>query len=573
MGELLRRLKEAWDGTTHINRVVLIALVVAAAVIGGGTLFWASTPEYVTLVDNPSQSDLTGIVNFLKNNKTDYRVKSDGRSIEVPASQRSELQMSLAANGLMNSGSLGYGLLDKGGIAQSQAMEQQTIRRATEGEMENAIRSLTCISSANVKFAPGDTSPFITSQKPPTASVIVGVKAGSDLTKQNVKAIANLVARAYSGLETKNITVANGDGIQLWPTDSVDGAAGSDERRSQELATEKDIEQKIRTHVEPITGPNGLRVSVRASLDLDSISEKKREVTPGVAESKTSTTEKLVGPGAAAAANRTPGLAGNAAGGQGAQANQPLPDSVAGASGTYTGERSDTKLSTGFVETETHKAPGGIKTLQVAVVLDRSKVTPEQLTALRPQIETLAGYDATDPASRIKVTVDSIPFDSKVADETKKAAAEAQRSAEMTKYINYGVPVLIMLIMLIILARSLRTRPAPVPQTATLPGLRPTPQLAGAGAGGGTAALGGASDLGSQLDVRVTDGQDSGAIDGAATGETRVVAHNPGGSGVHEYEVIPESFDANLESIVHLSKQRPEIVASLIRNWLTDERK
>jgi flagellar biosynthesis/type III secretory pathway M-ring protein FliF/YscJ len=35
--------------------------------------------------------------------------------------------------------------------------------------------------------------------------------------------------------------------------------------------------------------------------------------------------------------------------------------------------------------------------------------------------------------------------------------------------------------------------------------------------------------------------------------------------------MIEEAFDANLESILHLSKSKPETVAALIKSWIAEE--
>src|SRR2546421_3905295 len=171
MPTTLTRLRQIWENTSKSNQALLVGLSLACLLVGVGFVYWAGTPDFQVLVSNATPNDSSAIINQLREKKVPYRV-TDVNTIEVPAAQRAELRMSLGAAGLLNSGSLGYSAMDKAPFGQTSAMEAQTIKRALEGEMENSIQSLQPVASANVKFAPGDDSPFIsTDRKEPSASI------------------------------------------------------------------------------------------------------------------------------------------------------------------------------------------------------------------------------------------------------------------------------------------------------------------------------------------------------------------------------------------------------------------
>src|SRR2546426_1030560 len=160
MPNTLARLREIWENTSRPNQVLLVSLVAGALIAGIAFVYWAGTPDYSVLVYNASSSDSSAILERLKTQKIPYKVQ-DG-TIEVPASMKDELRIQLAGAGLLNSGTLGYGLLDKAPFGQTQAMEQQNIKRALEGEMEASIQRLAQVASASVKYAAGDDSMFVT---------------------------------------------------------------------------------------------------------------------------------------------------------------------------------------------------------------------------------------------------------------------------------------------------------------------------------------------------------------------------------------------------------------------------
>lgn len=556
MRDALRRLREAWENTSQTNRILLAATVAAGLFVGTGTLYWASRPEYVALNPDAAPRDTQAILAYLDGHKVDYRVRADGATIEVPAVQRPKLLMALASEKLLNSGSLGYGLLDKVPFGQTQAMEQLTIKRAAEGELENAIGSLEQVSDARVTYAPGESSPFVTQTREPTASVVVHVKPGFELDKNNVRAIATLVGHAFTGLDPEKVTVVDGQMNQLWPRpDTVAGGLGAAERRAQEREYEEQVARRVQQQVRAVVGAGKFTATVSAVLNLDSQREERREVTAGAPRVKETVSEKYSGAGAAGIAAARP-----ANGGAGGPANPPAYAAVdpgAGeAGGTYAGEQSTTTMDNAVTETHIERAPGEVKALAVSLLLD-SSVPQETADAIRKDIETLVGAGQSAAAAGRRVSVQRVTLDQSAREAERKAASEAASAERIARWLNYGLPIAVVLIMLLILARSLRS-----PASRQLALARaPQGALAGAGAGGG------------QLDIRVGDAPLSarGATGGDGD-EGRVVGVTAAETD-HVFEVIPEAFDSNLESILHLSKSNPEIVASLVRGWLSEDKK
>lgn len=559
MQNSVSRLRELWEKTSRSNQVLLIALVVSVMIAGIGFAYWASTPDYVTLVSNTSQSDMAGIVQLMKEKKVLYRINPETNAIEVPASQRAELQMQLSKAGLLNSGSLGYGLLDKAPFGQTSAMEQETIRRAKEGNTAQSIQSLEQVASATVTFAAGDDSPFLDAEKRgPSASVLVHLKPGQQLDKGNIRAIVNLVARGYPGLKPQNISIVDGESNPLWDGSQQEAATvGAEERQTQERAYKDSVAREIQQMVKAAVGPNKSAVVVRAELNFDKQSETRHDVTPGAPTAVQTHEESLKGDGNVnGASTPPPGTAANANGPANVPTYQGRDAQVR--SGSYTNTESTKTMANGTAEVTTVKAPGEVKSLAVSVLLDKS-VSAETVTALTNSIQNYIGANPADAASKARVTVQTVTFDKTADEQEKKRTQDMVSSERMSKMISYGVPVALMLVMLFLLARSLKPRLTPA-QMALLSGNQP--QLAAAGMGG----------VGGQLDMMVGEGDPSGMrVGDALSGGSQVLALAPEEQ-VHTYEVIAEAFDSNLESILHLAKSKPETVAVLIKSWTTEEK-
>lgn len=567
MRDALVRLRELWENTSRTNQVLLIAFVASAIVVGIGFAYWAGTPEYVTLVSNPSANDSAGIINLLKEKKVVYRITESG-NIEVPAERRAELRMALASAGLLNSGSLGYALLDRQGIAVTSAIEQENIRRAIEGELQNSIQSLQPVASAHVQIARGDDDPFVPQDKAqPSASIVVHLKPGQDLSKDNVKAIVNLVASSYTNLSPSRITLVDGEGNLRWDGANESGSGfGTEERHELERAFKEGLARDIKAQLRPVVGQDKYSIIVRATLDLDKHTEQQHEVLPGAPRSRESKNESLSGVGTTGGARLPVGVAANAAGAPAASGpvNPPVYGSPGAevSGGNFKSEETSSTMENSTRDTSILKAPGEVKSLAVAVMVDKS-VPPETVAAIERNIQTIIGDDPGTLNDNRQVSVQTVAFDNKSQEAEQRAAERAAAAERMNRLLSYGVPLVLMLVMLIVLARSLR-QAMPRDQMALPVGAQVA--LATAGAHGS-----GARPSGSGLNIVVgEDGSEE--LADATTGpvEPKVIGLAPADR-VHTFEVITEQFDANLESILHLAKSKPETVALLLKSWIADE--
>jgi flagellar M-ring protein FliF len=553
MQDALGRIKQLWQDTSRPNQIMIGAAAVAALVVAIGFVYWASAPEYSTLVSNASPENANKIISQLKEKKVAYRA-SNG-SIEVPAAQKDELLMELAGTGALEPGSAGWGVLEKAPFGQTQAMEQETIRHAHEVMMEQTISKLAPVASATVHFTDGDKNElFDPSKKEGTANVTVRVKPGHELTKDNVRSVVALLQSGYANIPSSSIFVVDGEGNLRWNgAEQADGLSNSDERQIQEARKAEELTRKIQAHIDRIAGPGKSTVLVRATLNLDKRKIAERAVLAGQATAKTTTEETLSG---GAMANRglpgQPGLASNASG-----ATPPtyaLTNGVDANGGKYSSTTSTVSTTPGTRETNTVEAPGELKTAAVIVTLDKT-INPETVATLKQQIPIVMGDDPANPNPNIRVSVETADFDRSALAADARAAKDAAWTERTSQILAYAVPLGIMLLMLFVLSRALKR---PLHQG----------QLALAGANGMQPALAGAGGLNMLIGDDIPAGT---RVDQALAGGSGGVIALEGEPQEHTFAVIAEQFDANLESILHLAKSKPETAAALVKSWMMTE--
>jgi flagellar M-ring protein FliF len=390
------------------------------------------------------------------------------------------------------------------------------------------------------------------------------LKPGQSLTEENTRAIVRLVQKFYTGLAEKNITVADARGELLFDG-TQSGANNGTDRRKLELAMARDKRTELQGALDRTLGPGKSIVMVNVELDDGTEAKRKTEYEAGAVVSTTTNKEELEGKGNVKGGGGAPGAAPNIGANNlplagGAAPGTPGYAASTDANGRYNNESGSKVYQPSTTETTTTKGSNTIKKLTVSAMVDQ-KVQSDQIAAVTSVLRTAIAYDANDPNRSREVTVQQIPFD-RSAEEAETKAANAAKSAENTaKMMSVLVPLGLMVLCLFLLARALKK-----------------PRMA---IGGGQLALPGGGSVAYTIDekgqvILEPEGSMSGmsgpgsALTGALTEDGDVLGLS-GGSGPKTFEVIEEAFDANLESIVHLAKSKPETVAMLIKGWLSEE--
>jgi flagellar M-ring protein FliF len=286
--------------------------------------------------------------------------------------------MLLAAKGVTAQLPAGLELMDKSDpLGVSQFVQDVRFRRGLEGELSQSIMSIDAISSARVHLAIAKSTSFVASDgDKSSASVVVSVKPGHQLSNEQIASIVNLVAGSVASLQPARVSLVDQNGNYLSSrvdlTEGFDGGAQGD-------AAAKRFEDEARTNVAgllgPVLGADNFKVSVTADVDNDKIEETQEKygadpkVTSEASREEQEKSRMAMGvPGTLSnrppvAANPSDPAAANGAAASNAQSD----DGNARKNATtkqYAYDRAITQIK---------RARGRLKKLSVAVVLNNAK--------------------------------------------------------------------------------------------------------------------------------------------------------------------------------------------------------
>ncbi|WP_420998368.1 flagellar basal-body MS-ring/collar protein FliF [Cupriavidus sp. 30B13] len=397
-----------------------------AAAIAVGVL-WSRAPDYKVLYSNLSERDGGSVIASLQQMNVPYKFADGGGAVMVPSDKVHETRLRLASQGLPKSGTTGMELMDSQKFGISQFAEQVNYQRGLEGELARSIESIGAVQSARVHLAIPKPTLFVRERQKPTASVVLQLYPGRAIDDGQVAAISYLVSSSVPELTPKSISIVDQHGNLL-------SGNGTNERMLDAgqikyvQALERNYAQRVEAILAPIVGQDNVKAQVTADVDFSIVEHTdesfKPNQDPANAAIRSQQSSESSQQGAApvggvpgALSNQPPAPAtapiataqpprpgqpnqpGQQPGQQG-QAGQPA---QTGATATaQSGPSSNRKDSTTNYELDrtvrhVQQAPGGVKRLSVAVVVNyrqkagaNGKMVAEALPATQlTQIENL----------------------------------------------------------------------------------------------------------------------------------------------------------------------------------------
>ena len=378
----------ALPGGTLTKAAIGIVALIAVLVVLGLSL---RDGDYKVLFANLSEKDGAVVMAKLDQLNVNYKFADGNGSILVPAARVYELRMKLSAAGVNKGSIAGYELLDGTGFGQSDGQQRVQLKRALEGELTRTIQALSSVQSARVMLAMPNQNGFFREQQKPTASVTVALHPGRTLEREQVAGIVALIASSVPELQSKAVSVVDGDGALLWPRDD-NGTQGFD---SAQLRYLKEVEashlRRVVELLEPVVGRDNLRATVTAEIDFSQTEATAEEFKPNqgdapatvrASRSEESTqTDPAKPSGVPGAASNQPPVPASAPINGSAQA---LQGAGAGANGSSRKEV-ETNYAVDKTVRVTRAASGTVRRLHAAVVVNnRSTTDPKGKTSTVP---------------------------------------------------------------------------------------------------------------------------------------------------------------------------------------------
>ncbi len=483
-----------------------------------------------------------------------YELRNGGTAIFVERDKIQTTKMTLAADNLPTSASIGYDIFDQAASMGQTSFSQNISKlRALQGELERTISTIKGVEAARVLLVLPERQLFQTNVEQAKASVTIKLGANSIGFRQT-NAIRHLVASAVPGLMTSGVTVVDDTGRVLAGGNDDDGQSA--DPIQHRAGVEDSLRLKIERVLSTIVGPGGVTVQLNAEMDQNRVTERSTIYDPDGQVVISSDTSIQNSNEQDASNNGSVTVGENMPGTTGTSGDNPASSNVASTEKEI--------LNYGVSKTETTKVyqVGTIKRLSIAVNVDGITTmdadgnstwtarSSEEMAQIEALVKSAVGFDASR-GDILQVT--NLKFSKPEPLSADEAVAKPGfNKNDIMRIIELFILGLVSVVMIFFLGRPLISA-----------------LIAGGGSGaviGGNPALAVAGDPGASVMPQLPGSS------GGANGQ--VALPSPDGA----LDVEEQGFDiskidgqvkaSSIKQVAGIVDSHPEESVSILRNWL-----
>lgn len=261
--QVVSQLNGLWQKQPARRKSLAMLVVIAIGGWVGYTTFLKKGEVWSAVSESSSPDELQDMYGRLESHMIPARLNNG--KLEVPGEREMEARGVLAVQAKMTSGG-GYDkMLAQSSLGRSQMYENVAFKQAFEGELGRSIASLTPVESAIVKVAFGKKTMMRDMAEPATASAIIRLRPGAQLSPDQTRGVRQMIAASVDGLKSENVTLVDGTGRPLEAAEPTSSDKKSD--------VEAKIVKNVTSFLENSVGVGKVSVVATADLDTSKVNE------------------------------------------------------------------------------------------------------------------------------------------------------------------------------------------------------------------------------------------------------------------------------------------------------------
>ena len=390
------------------SQLVLIVVVIIITIIAVSTVVSLSNQtEYAVLFTGMESGEAGEVYSALEEMGVPVEASSNG-TILVPSEQVDELRYKMNAQGYPSSG-LNYDIYTDNATSfgLTDTDKQLYYQFQLEQNISKTINWMDKVKSSTVMLTLPEDSVFVLAdgnEREATASVVLDLRAGATLTSADADTIRAIVSKSVASLPPENITIADSQMNVYSVGASLGGGSGS---VSEQIELQNRVAEQLRTQIinllSPVFGPERLSASVNVVLDFDKEVTSSIALSPpvenddnmGIIVSMQEMEEKVAGGNTTA--EGVPGVDENG--------GAPVYQATDGEDGDYYKVTRAVNAEVNEINQQLERAQGQIKELSATLIIDGGDDIAAILPDVRKQIATAIGVPEE------KITVSNMPFE------------------------------------------------------------------------------------------------------------------------------------------------------------------
>ncbi len=280
LSRILKPIQEFWKGLDKSQKIriyVTSGIVVIAVGLG---LFLLTRPSYTTVINNADPADVAEMQKILTEKGIAYRLTDDKSGIIVNVNDSDTAHFELVSAGYPKNGLTFADALSSIKINTTESDKKHIWQQLDESDIARQLKLFENVKDASVTLTRPEKTLFIDETNSSEAKASVVITKVGDITPKQAESIVKVVASSVEGLNPENVTVVDQNGNPL----NIE----KDETGMDKTSTQYDMKKKVKSDLEKnlrevlndqFDSFDAAKVVVNPVLDFDSLSQSSKEIS------------------------------------------------------------------------------------------------------------------------------------------------------------------------------------------------------------------------------------------------------------------------------------------------------
>ena len=271
---ILNRIKEWWLKFSTKQKAIIIsavAIVIVALVI---LVYVVTRPTWISLVQCNSAEEASKVKELLDGESIEYQVSQDGMNYSVKSEDEATASILLGTNSIP---SKGYSISDviDGSFSTTEADKEKKYKLYLEQKFATDLTALNSVEKAEVTLNIPENNGTISSKKEDSyANVILHLKGGEEMDEDTAAGIAQYVATGLGNKNTDNIVILDSNGKVLFSGgDSASGAGTASSNLSAREKANASVAKKVKDVLLGSQMYDDVKVAANLNMSFDKVNE------------------------------------------------------------------------------------------------------------------------------------------------------------------------------------------------------------------------------------------------------------------------------------------------------------
>ncbi|HHX59578.1 MAG TPA: flagellar M-ring protein FliF [Epulopiscium sp.] len=275
------QLTEKWSELEKKQKIKIA--VISAVIIGiiAVSMILLSRPKMVILMRDLESKQASRASEVLDAEAIKYEFKNDGRTILVENKDANKAKLIMAREDIPK-GRFAFEDALNNTMSTTESEKRVKLHKSKENEIATTLESIESVETAQVNLViPEEDNSFLESKQKATAAVIL--ELSNSITNKQINGIANFVSRSVKNLDIQDINIIDTEGNNLYIGDKAELDGDYSNKQEQKIFAEQDLKNKVAELMGKMY--DDVRVSPNLVFDYDQYIETKESYESPIPDS------------------------------------------------------------------------------------------------------------------------------------------------------------------------------------------------------------------------------------------------------------------------------------------------